>query len=52
MTAEQAAQFNTEMKALLLPFAQNGMLTFDVVGGITWGKPKSCGRGIAREELA
>ena len=41
MTAEQAAQFDREMQALLLPFAQNGLLTFSVVGGIIWGKPKS-----------
>ena len=41
MTAEQAAQFDMEMQALLLPFAQDGRLIFSVVGGITWGKPKS-----------
>jgi ubiquinone/menaquinone biosynthesis C-methylase UbiE len=41
MTTEQATQFDTEMQALLLPFAQDGLLTFSVVGGITWGKPKS-----------
>jgi trans-aconitate methyltransferase len=41
MTTEQAAQFDTEMQALLLPFAQDSMLTFSVVGEITWGKPKS-----------
>jgi SAM-dependent methyltransferase len=41
MTASQAAQFDTKMQALLLPFAQDGLLTLSVVGGITWGKPKS-----------
>ena len=41
MTVEQAAQFDTEMQVLLLPFAQDGLLTFSVVGGVTWGKPKS-----------
>ena len=41
MTVEQAAQFDTEMQALLLPFAQDGLLTLSVVGGMTWGKPKS-----------
>jgi trans-aconitate methyltransferase len=41
MTAEQAAQFDAEMQALLTPFAQNGVLTFSVVGGVTWGKPLS-----------
>ena len=41
MTAEQAAQFDTQMQALLLPFAQDGLLTLSVVGGLTWGKPKS-----------
>lgn len=40
MTAEQAARFDSEMQALLLPFAREGLLTFDVVGGITWGKPQ------------
>ena len=39
MTAEQARQFDTEMQALLLPFARDGLLTFSVVGGIIWGKP-------------
>ncbi len=41
MTVEQAAQFDMEMQALLLPFSQDGLLTFSVVGGITWGTPKS-----------
>lgn len=41
MTAEQAAQFDTEMQALLSPFAQDGLLTFSVIGGIRWGKPLS-----------
>ena len=41
MTAEQATQFDREMRALLLPFARDGLLTFSVVGGIRWGKPKS-----------
>jgi trans-aconitate methyltransferase len=41
MTAEQATQFDTEMQALLLPFAQDGLLTFSVIGRIIWGKPKS-----------
>jgi ubiquinone/menaquinone biosynthesis C-methylase UbiE len=41
MTAEKATQFDTEMQALLLPFAQDGLLTFSVIGGIIWGKPNS-----------
>lgn len=41
MTSEQETQFDTEMRALLWPFAQDGLLTFSVAGGITWGKPKS-----------
>jgi len=41
MTVEQAAQFDTEMQALLLPYASDGLLTLSVVGGMTWGKPKS-----------
>ncbi len=41
MTASQAAQFDTEMQALLFPFAKSGLLTFHVVGGITWGRPLS-----------
>src|SRR5215470_8372360 len=41
ITVEQAAQFDTEMQVLLLPYASDGLLTFSVVGGVTWGKPKS-----------
>src|SRR5260370_15976329 len=41
MTASQAAQFDTQMQALLFPFAKSGLLTFHVVGGITWGRPLS-----------
>lgn len=41
MTAEWAAQFDVEMRALLLPFAQDGLLTLSVVGGITWGRALS-----------
>ncbi|QBD81017.1 class I SAM-dependent methyltransferase [Ktedonosporobacter rubrisoli] len=41
MTTEQAAQFDREMQELLLPFAQDGLLTLNVAGGITWGKPAS-----------
>lgn len=41
MTAEQSEQFDREMQALLQPFAQDGLLTFNIVGGITWGKPGS-----------
>ena len=39
MTAEQTTEFDTEMQALLLPFAQDGLLTFSVIGRIIWGKP-------------
>lgn len=41
MTPSQATQFDTEMKELLLPFAQDELLTFNVVSGINWGKPLS-----------
>jgi ubiquinone/menaquinone biosynthesis C-methylase UbiE len=41
MTTEQARQFDTEMQTLLVPFAPDGLLTFSVVGGITWGKPRN-----------
>ena len=41
MTAEQSAQFDAEMQALLFPFAHDGLLTLQVVGEITWGKPLS-----------
>jgi trans-aconitate methyltransferase len=39
ITAEQAAQFHTDMRELLLPFAQDDTLTIDVVGHVVWGKP-------------
>jgi trans-aconitate methyltransferase len=41
MSSEQATQFDAELRALLEPFVRDGMLSFDVVGGLTWGKPKS-----------
>jgi ubiquinone/menaquinone biosynthesis C-methylase UbiE len=41
MTAAQAEQFDAEMHALLFPYAQGGLLTLSVAGGITWGKPLS-----------
>ncbi|HLI08036.1 MAG TPA: hypothetical protein VKV40_15825 [Ktedonobacteraceae bacterium] len=41
MAALQAAQFDSEMKALLLSFAQDSLLTLNVVAGIIWGKPLS-----------
>jgi ubiquinone/menaquinone biosynthesis C-methylase UbiE len=41
MTTEHATQFDTQMQALLLPFAQDGLLTIPIIGGITWGKPLS-----------
>jgi ubiquinone/menaquinone biosynthesis C-methylase UbiE len=41
MTSEQAAQFDTEARELLAPYAQDGLLTFDVVGGVRWGRPLS-----------
>jgi trans-aconitate methyltransferase len=40
MTAGQAAQFHSEMQTLLVPFAQDGLLTLSVIGEITWGKPQ------------
>lgn len=41
MTAAQAAQFDAEMRALVAPYAEGGLLTLEIVGGITWGKPLS-----------
>lgn len=41
MAAEQATEFDAQMQALLRPYAQDGLLTLTVVGGVTWGKPKS-----------
>ena len=39
MTAEQAAQFDAEMAALLAPFAQDGVITVQVAGHVVWGRP-------------
>ncbi len=39
MTASQAAQFASEMQALLSPHAQNGQLTMQIIGRVVWGKP-------------
>lgn len=41
MTAERAEEFDTEMRTLLTPFAEDGLLTFNVGGGMTVGKPLS-----------
>lgn len=39
MTAEQAAAFDQEMRALVAPFATNDTVTLQVINTITWGKP-------------
>lgn len=39
MTAEQVAQFGAQMRELLQPFAQDGVLTFNIAGRIVWGRP-------------
>jgi trans-aconitate methyltransferase len=39
MSTEQATQFDSEARELLAPFAQNGLLTVQVVGRIVWGRP-------------
>jgi len=39
MTADRATEFDSEMRVLLSPFAQDGLLTLSVAGGISWGKP-------------
>lgn len=44
MPAAQAAQFDAELQAVLVPFASDGALTFQVVGGFTWGKPREGAR--------
>lgn len=49
MTTEQAAQFGAEMAELLAPFAQDGVVTIDIVGHVVWGKPLS---GVAGAKLS
>ncbi len=39
MTSEQAAQFDWEMRELLLPFAQDDCVTMQITGRVVWGKP-------------
>jgi trans-aconitate methyltransferase len=39
MSDEQAARFEQEMRELLMPFAQDGLLSFSVVATVVWGKP-------------
>jgi hypothetical protein len=41
MSGERAAEFDAEMRTLLEPFAEDGILSFSVVAGTTWGKPLS-----------
>jgi predicted TPR repeat methyltransferase len=37
----RAQQFEAEMCELLVPFAQDSMLTMQIVGHIVWGKPRA-----------
>lgn len=41
MPVEQAERFDAEARALLSPFADQEMLTLEIVGHIVWGKPLS-----------
>lgn len=40
MTREAAAAFDKAMMEMLAPYAQEGIVTIQVVGNIVWGKPK------------
>jgi hypothetical protein len=44
MPAAEATQFDAELRAILEPFVSGDALTFDVVGGFTWGKPREGAR--------
>lgn len=39
MTAESAAAFDSEVRAALAPHVNDGVVAFDVVTTITWGRP-------------
>ncbi|MBE3568492.1 MAG: methyltransferase domain-containing protein [Thermogemmatispora sp.] len=39
LDSEQRADFEREMRELLTPFARDGVLSFEVVATITWGRP-------------
>ncbi|MBX5458204.1 MAG: methyltransferase domain-containing protein [Thermogemmatispora sp.] len=39
LDSEQRADFEQEMRTLLTPFARDGLLSFEVVATITWGRP-------------
>lgn len=39
MASEAAAAFDEEMREALTPYAQDGIITVQVVGHIAWGKP-------------
>jgi len=41
MAPDQAAAFDRDMRALVEPFATNGMVTLQVINTITWGKPQT-----------
>lgn len=49
MPREQAERFRVEARALLSPFADQEILTLEIVGHITWGKPLD---GLAGKEEA
>jgi hypothetical protein len=42
---QKAANFDQQVRTLLLQFHKDGMLPLQVVGTVTWGTPE---RGIAR----
>lgn len=42
----RAEQFDADMHALLSPHAQDGVLTFEVVCGLTYGRPRSSPKPI------
>lgn len=50
MIAEQATQFQAEMRELLQPFAQDGLLTLNIAGHIVWGRPLAPASAIPAEE--
>lgn len=45
MGAERVLEFDRELETVLTPFAQGGLLSFDLTSELVWGAPRKTARG-------